>query len=282
MTLKCVFLPHPELLDWVSLVEDESWVSRKNATIQTIKRNLMLNIYKLCSLWTIRRGSYLCRTRCSLVPSGVNKRQHDSVCVERRRGTSVTHQRAPVCKLRGRPTVGRSITTVDRTLISRGISSYSRSRTNKLSPNIGFAWQWGSLWVCVWGGGGGGGGWGHAYIKQRRSVNIGVWRINTLFFLKERLMLKHHSASLPGPSVSRGPDRHFSFVALAGKDGAQIKISLSEVKYLCIQNKAVCNFQTGGERGNESARGGGGRRRNMHLHQRRGRQNTFRKLAFLK
>lgn len=205
-----------------------------------------------------------------------------SVCVERRRGTSVTHQRAPVCKLRGRPTVGRSITTVDRTLISRGISSYSRSRTNKLSPNIGFAWQWGSLWVCVWGGGGGGGGWGHAYIKQRRSVNIGVWRINTLFFLKERLMLKHHSASLPGPSVSRGPDRHFSFVALAGKDGAQIKISLSEVKYLCIQNKAVCNFQTGGERGNESARGGGGRRRNMHLHQRRGRQNTFRKLAFLK
>lgn len=63
-------------------------------------------------------------------------------------------------------------------------------------------------------------------------------------------MLKHHSASLPGPSVfSRGPDRRFSFVALAGKDGVQIKISLSEVEYLCIQNKAVCNFQTGEREG---------------------------------
>jgi len=83
-----------------------------------------------------------------------------------------------------------------RTFISRGIGSFPRSRTNKLSPNIAFAW-------------------GGMHTSNRDGQ---YWSMeNQHALLKERLTLKHHSAGLPGPSISRGPDRHFSFVALAGE-----------------------------------------------------------------
>lgn len=99
----------------------------------------------------------------------------------------IRHPSASVCKLSGRQTVGRSITTVDRSLISRGISSYSRSRTNKLSPNTGFAWQWGCLWMCVY-------AYGGACIHQTETVGQYWGMENQHAILKERLMLEHHSA----------------------------------------------------------------------------------------
>lgn len=66
--------------------------------------------------------------------------------------------------------------------------------------------------MCVCGGGEGG-----ARIHQTETVGQYWGMENQHAILKEQLMLKHHSTSLPGPSVSRGPDRRFSFVALAGK-----------------------------------------------------------------
>lgn len=118
-------------------------------------------------------------------------------CVVLWRCQHTRHPSASACKLCGRRSV-RSAPSQPSValLISRGISSYSRSRTNKLSPNIGSAWQRGCLGMCVYANWGYGGG--AAYIKQRRSVNIGVWRINSAI-LKERLTLKHHSVRFAGP-----------------------------------------------------------------------------------
>lgn len=122
----------------------------------------------------------------------------------------IRHPSVSVCKLSGSQTVGPSITTVDHTLISRGISSYSRSRTNKLSPNIGFAWQWGSLWTCVYVKGG-------ACIHQTETVGQYWGMENQHAFFKGEAYAQTSQCQLPGLSISRGPDRHFSFVALAGK-----------------------------------------------------------------
>lgn len=123
------------------------------------------------------------------------------------------------------PSVSESVAAVDRALISWGIGSASRSRTNKLSPNTGSAWRW---WLvgrggfnecmCCWGWG------GHAYIKQRRLVNIRVWRINTIyFFLRRRgLCSTHHSTGWRTGASPEVKNRHVPSVAFAGKDGVQI------------------------------------------------------------
>lgn len=146
-----------------------------------------------------------------LILSSVNTHEHDRVCGARCYSTSVTHQRA--CA--NSQTDSRSITTVDRTLISRGISSHSRSRTNKLSPNIGFAWQWGSLWMCVCMVGVGG-GWGCMHTSNRDGRSILGYGESTCFF-KGEAYAQTSQWQLQGLSISRGLDRHFSFVALAGK-----------------------------------------------------------------
>lgn len=90
-------------------------------------------------------------------------------------------------------------------------------------------------------------------------------------------MLKHHSSSCRGPSISRGPDRHFSFVALAGKDGVQIKISQSKGSIFAYKTRR-CVISNGPRGGNEremctsiSAAAADALAK-----------NTFRKLAFLK
>lgn len=127
------------------------------------------------------------------------------------------HPSVSACKLCSRRSVRSAPSRPSvASLISRGISSYSRSRTNKLSPNIGFAWQRGCLGMCVCGGG------AAAYIKQRRSVNIGVWRINSAI-LKERLTLKHHSVRFAGPRRFPRPGSPFLICCISGKDGVQIK-----------------------------------------------------------
>lgn len=73
--------------------------------------------------------------------------------------------------------------------------------------------------VCVVGVGG-----GHAYIKQRRLVNIRVWRINTIyFFLRRRgLCSTHHSTGWRTGASPEVKNRLVPSVAFAGKDGVQI------------------------------------------------------------
>lgn len=94
------------------------------------------------------------------------------------------------------------------TLISRGIGCFSSSRTNKLSPNTGSAWQSGGL-MNVFGGGG-----MHTSNTDARSILGYEESTQVFFFLKQRL--KHHSVGCRVGSISRGPVHHFSFVALAG------------------------------------------------------------------
>lgn len=230
-------------------------------------------------IYRMHVGEYLCWfvLPLLLILLSANTHEYNKVCGVRCYSASVTHQRA--CA--NSQTDSRSITTVDRTLTSRGISSHSRSRTNKLSPNIRFAWRRGSLWMCVyvW-------EWVHAYIKQRRSVNIEVWRINTLFFflLKERLMLKYHSNTVAGPEhfprLEAGSP--FLICCISRKSCVQIKISLSNGGIFAYETSLCVIFNKARE--NQSVRIGEGGPRNMHLHQCCGRilENTFRKLAFLK
>lgn len=80
--------------------------------------------------------------------------------------------------------------------------------------------------------------------------------------LKERLTLKHHSAGLPGPSISRGPDRHFSFVALAGETA--FKYNLPE-RERHLHTEQGCVWLSEGREGKLMRGGGGGG--GMHLHQ---------------
>lgn len=136
----------------------------------------------------------------------------------------------------------RASITVHRTLISRGIGCFSSSRTNKLSPNTGSAWQSGGLMNVL-------GGEGGACIHQTQALGQ-YWGMKNqhrfFFFFKQRL--KHHSVGCRVGSISRGPDRHFSFVALVGKTAS--KQNFPERRRgvgggdVCIQNKTVWNIQT--------------------------------------
>lgn len=158
----------------------------------------------------MRVGEYLCWFVLPLlfILLSANTYEHNKVCGARCYNASVTHQRA--CA--NSQTDSRSITAVDRTLISRGIGSHSRSRTNKLSPNIGFAWRRGSLWMCVYMCEG-----GCMHTSNRGGGSILRYGESTRFFLRWGLCLNIIATQLQGLSISWGLNRHFSFVALAGK-----------------------------------------------------------------